>query len=162
MKKILIFGRSGSGKSTLGSLLGKKFGLPVFHIDKLFWLPGWVERIKTEVAVDVEKILATSDSWVIDGNYKKVALESRISAADLIIILDFNPFICTFRVLKRRLIHRNKTRPDMGEGCNEKFDLEFLRYIWNYRKRNLAVTEKVLEKYKDKNNSEIQKPARVG
>src|SRR3989344_1499420 len=150
MKKIVIFGRSCSGKSSLASLLGKKLNLPVFHMDKLFWLSGWIERDKNEMAIDVEKILANHDSWVIDGNYKKVALESRINSADLVIILDFNPFVCTFRALKRRIIHHNKTRPDMGEGCNEKFDLEFIKYIWNYRKRNLAITEKVLAKYPEK------------
>lgn len=150
MKKILVFGRSCAGKSSTASLLGKKLHLPVFHMDKLFWLPGWVERPKPEMAVDVEKILVTHDEWVIDGNYKKVALESRIRAADLIIILDFNPFVCTFRALRRRLLHHNKTRPDMGQGCNEKIDIKFVKFIWNYHKRNLTQTEKVLSQYPEK------------
>jgi len=31
--------------------------------------------------------------------------------------------------------YRNKTRPDMAEGCPERFDLTFLLWIWNYKKR---------------------------
>jgi adenylate kinase family enzyme len=32
------------------------------------------------------------------------------------------------------LQYRNKTRPDMAEGCEERFDLDFFKWIWNYPK----------------------------
>lgn len=39
--KIMVIGYSGSGKSTLSQYLGKKYGIPVLHLDRMFWLPGW-------------------------------------------------------------------------------------------------------------------------
>jgi len=152
MKKILIFGRSCAGKSSLASKLGNKFGLPIFHMDKMFWLPGWVEGSKQEMAVNLEKILTTHDSWVIEGNYKKVALESRIRSADLIIMLDFNVFKCLYRSIKRNFIHYNKTRPDMGEGCKEKLlpDPKFLKFIYSQRKSTIIPIQKILTGYQEK------------
>ena len=41
MEKILIIGCSGSGKSTLAVALGEKLGLPVVHLDQLWWKEGW-------------------------------------------------------------------------------------------------------------------------
>ncbi len=43
MKRLAIVGCAGAGKSTLARLLGQILGLPVFHLDALFWRPGWVE-----------------------------------------------------------------------------------------------------------------------
>lgn len=150
MKKILIFGRSGAGKSSLASRIGKKLGLPVFHLDTYFWLPGWVARSKLDLAIDIEKLLAENDSWVMDGNYKRSALESRIKAADAILILDFNAFTCTWRVIKRHLTYRNKTRPDMQRDCPKKLDFEFISYVWNYRKRTLSPTLNTLKGFPNK------------
>ncbi len=41
-ERILIIGPSGSGKSTLAITLSGLTGLPVIHLDKEFWQPGWV------------------------------------------------------------------------------------------------------------------------
>ncbi len=152
MKRILIFGGPGSGKSTLAARLGAKLHLPVFHIDKLFWLPGWVERPKPEVAADIEKVLAMNDAWVIDGNFKKLALESRLRLADTVIILDFGRPTRFYRVLKRNLIHWNKTRPDMQEGCPEKRipDITFMKYVWRYRNHTLLPIMEIIKGYSGK------------
>ena len=48
MKKILVIGSGGSGKSTFSRRLGEKLGLPVVHLDQLYWRPGWVETPKVE------------------------------------------------------------------------------------------------------------------
>jgi adenylate kinase family enzyme len=152
MKNVLIFGRSGAGKSSLASLLGSKLNLPVFHLDKYFWTPGWIAKTKLEHAVDIEKILATNDTWVMDGNYKKSAFESRIKASDLIIVLDFGMCNCLYRVIKRSILHHGKTRPDMQEGCKEKFfpSAEFLSYIIHQRKTTVLPILKILKNYPDK------------
>ncbi len=150
MDRILIFGRSGAGKSTLANRLGGRFGLPVFHLDKLFWLPGWVERDKGEMAVDVEKILTDCPRWVIDGNYRKAALESRIRAADLVIVLNYSFPNCVWRVIKRNITHWGKSRPDMQNDCVERFNFELLKYIWSYPTRTLGPIESVLARFPEK------------
>lgn len=42
--KIAILGYSGSGKSTLARRLGEQYGIPVLHLDRVQFLPGWRER----------------------------------------------------------------------------------------------------------------------
>ena len=50
--------------------------------------------------------------------------------ADLIIFLLFNRFTCFFRAWKRYRKNKGKARPDMAAGCEEKFDLEFARWVF--------------------------------
>ena len=71
----------------------------------------------------------THDAWVIDGNYSKLFFQRRMEEADTIILLLFNRFSCLLRAFRRYLTYKNATRPDMAEGCNEKFDWEFMKWI---------------------------------
>ena len=128
--KIAILGHSGSGKSTLARQLGEKYGLPVLHLDRIQFRPGWVETTREEKREKLTAFLdAHSGGWVIDGNYMKICAERRFAEADRILYLDFPRRICLFRVLRRWRMYRGVTRPDMGEGCEEKVDLEFLRWV---------------------------------
>lgn len=128
--KIAILGHSGSGKSTLASVLGDKYGLPVLHFDSIHFLPGWVETDRPYKRKIVTEFLdANPEGWVIDGNYLKICAERRFEEADRILYLDFPRRVCLPRVLKRWVKYRGKTRPDMGEGCEEKVDREFLLWV---------------------------------
>lgn len=132
MERILIIGCGGAGKSTLARQLGEKLGVPVVHLDKLFWKPGWVERSDEEfdaiLAQELEK-----PRWIMDGNFNRT-MPQRMEKCDTIIYLDFGRFACLRGVLKRVLTTYGKVRPDMGEGCPERFDLEFLKWVWNFNK----------------------------
>ncbi len=127
--KISIIGYSGSGKSTLAIKLGKIFKSDVLHFDTVQFLPGWEVRTREDKEKITQEFLDTHDSWVIDGNYTKLFYERRMMEADIIIIILFNRFSCLYRVIRRYIKYRNTTRPDMGEGCNEKLDWEFIRWI---------------------------------
>lgn len=130
MKRILIIGCSGAGKSSLARELGARLNLPVHHLDRLWWLPGWVENSRENFDVKLAEILKT-DQWVLDGNYVRT-LPERLKYADTVIFLDYSRTRCLFRVLKRSARYHGKVRPDMAEGCPERFDWEFLCYIWNF------------------------------
>ena len=134
MERILIIGCGGSGKSTLARELGEKRNLPVVHLDKLFWHPGWVESTKEEIDA---KILAElrNPQWIMDGNYYRT-MHQRLQYCDTVIYLDFSRVTCLVGVLKRVITSYGRVRPDMGEGCPERFDWEFLRWVWNYNKKN--------------------------
>jgi adenylate kinase family enzyme len=148
MKKVLIIGSGGAGKSTLARRLGKITGIEVVHLDKLHWKPNWVEPDKSEWSETVRQILA-GDSWIIDGNYSGT-LEMRMSAADTVIFLDFPRTVCIWRILKRVRRYHHTNRPDIAEGCNEKFDLKFLKWIWDYPARSKPKVEFWLNKFADK------------
>ena len=132
MERVLIIGCGGAGKSTLAKALGEKTGLPVVHLDKLFWKPGWVEREREEFDALLRQELA-KDRWVMDGNFNRT-MPQRIARCDTIIYLDFSRFSCLRGVLKRIITTYGTVRPDMGEGCPERVDLEFLRWVWNFNK----------------------------
>lgn len=134
MRRILIVGSGGAGKSTLATQIGQRLGLPVIHLDALFWRAGWKETAKAEwkqtVALQLQQ-----DAWVMDGNYGGT-LDQRLAAADTVIFLDLPRSLCLFRILKRRVMYRGRTRPDMAAGCPERLDMEFLKWIWNYPRDN--------------------------
>jgi adenylate kinase family enzyme len=131
MKRIVIVGCGGAGKSTLARQLGPLLRLPVVHLDAVFWQPGW-QAISREQEHALLEEIAVREAWIIDGNYQ-ATMPLRLEAADTIIFLDFSTWRCLYRVLKRYVQYRGRTRPDMGEGCPEKLDGEFLHWILRYR-----------------------------
>ena len=134
MERIIIIGCGGSGKSTLARQLGDLTGLPVVHLDKLFWHPGWVESTKDEIDEKIMSAMA-KPRWIIDGNYNRT-LPKRLEHCDTVIYLDFSRFACLMGVAKRVLTTYGTVRPDMAEGCPERFDLEFLQWVWNFNKNH--------------------------
>ena len=132
-KRILILGCGGAGKTVLALRLGKILGLPVHHLDRLWWLPGWVEKSREAFDSELAGLLKQSE-WIIDGNYLRT-LKERLKFADFVIVLNFSRRVCLTRIVRRHLEFRQRTRPDMSDGCRERLDPGFLRYVWNYRKR---------------------------
>ncbi|WP_062105600.1 DNA topology modulation protein [Bacillus niameyensis] len=147
MKKIVLIGSGGSGKSTLARQLGKKLKIKIYHLDALFWKPNWV-GVPIEEQIKVQNDLVKKEEWIIDGNYGGT-MDIRLDAADTIIFLDMPRIICVYRAFKRILQYRNKTRPDVGEGCEERFSFEFFKWIWNYPK---TKKPKILEKLEQQSN----------
>lgn len=131
--KIAIIGSGGAGKSTFSRKLGQRTGLPVYHLDSLHWKPGWVPTPKEEWDA-FQHQLVQRDQWIIDGNYART-LDIRLQAADTIIWLDMPTYLCLYRAIKRTIQYRGKTRSDLTEGCPERFELQFLKWIWNFRKK---------------------------
>ncbi len=132
MKRVLVIGSGGSGKSTFARRLGKLLDIEVKHLDSFYWRAGWTKPGK--------------DSWIIDGNFGGT-LELRVRHCDTIVFLDMSRLLCLWRVVKRRLIYRNRSRPDMSAGCKEKIDLEFLGWIWDYANRSRPKVVRLLKEH---------------
>ncbi len=150
--KIAIMGYSGSGKSTLAQKLGEYHQCDVFHFDAVQFLPGWEIRDFDERMSLSKAFLDTHDSWVIDGTYSRFHLDRRLEEADMIILMLFNRFNSLYRVTKRYLKYRNKTRPDMAEGCSEKLDWEFVKWVLRdgRKQKTKDLFQRIQTEYADK------------
>ncbi len=143
MRRVVIIGCSGSGKSTLARRLGDITGLPVTHLDALFWQPGWVEPDKASFHDEVRR-LARGDRWIIDGNYS-LSLPERLDRADTVIFLDIPRRLSMWRISRRVVKYYGSTRPDLGEGCDEHFDPAFFWWVWRWRSRYRANYYRMIE-----------------
>ena len=133
MRRLLLIGSGGAGKSTLARDIAARTGLPLIHLDALYWKAGWVETPSAEWRDTVVELLQ-QDRWVMDGNFGGT-LDLRLAACDTVIFLDLPPALCLWRVIKRRMRHRGVPRPDMSPGCLERLDIGFLLWIACYRLR---------------------------
>lgn len=148
MERIVIIGCGGAGKSTLARQLGEKLDIPVVHLDKLFWRPGWVQVSKEEFDKLHREALAW-EKWIMDGNFDRTMAE-RITRSDTVIYLDFSRFACLMGVLKRVFTTYGKVRPDMGEGCPERIDWDFLKWVWDFNKNKREKNYRLLNEAEGK------------
>ena len=135
MRRVMIIGCGGAGKSTLARQLGEKTGLPVVHLDQIWWAPGnWqhVEREEFDARLQEEM---QKPQWILDGNFNRT-IEMRLEACDTVIYLDFGRLACLLSWLKRVITNWGHARVDMTPGCKEWFDPEMARWIWNFNKEN--------------------------
>lgn len=150
--RTVVLGYSGAGKSTLARTLGERQTVPVLHLDRVHWLPGWRERDDGDMRRILETFLHEHDAWVIDGMYTRFLFEERLELADTIVILDLPRLVCLTRAWKRYRQYRGVARPDMTEDCEEKFDGEFVRWLLvggRSRKRREALCS-IRRQYPDK------------
>jgi adenylate kinase family enzyme len=139
MRRIMVIGISaGVGKSTFARKLGDLLDIEVTHLDALFWKPGWVEATLEEFSKPQREIVK-KQHWIIEGNYSST-FDIRMENADTLIYLELPLYVCLYRVLKRWLTNLGKNRPDMGQGCPERMEWSFLKFIlttYNPRKRKM-------------------------
>ncbi|QAS52610.1 topology modulation protein [Halobacillus litoralis] len=129
MQRIMVLGvSSGVGKSTFAKELGRLLDIEVYHLDRFYWEPGWKEAALEDFRARQQEVIQEK-AWIIEGNYSNT-YDIRADKADTIIYLELPLHVCLFRVFKRRFTYRGKTRADMGEGCEEKLDADFLKFIW--------------------------------
>jgi adenylate kinase family enzyme len=148
VKRVIIIGPCGSGKSTLAREIAPRMGLPLVHMDQLGWQAGWVETEKAELNTRLAAAVA-GETWLIEGNYGSTLLP-RLERADTVIYLDFPIRLCLWRLIRRVTSLRGQSRPDMPEGCPERFDLAFFWYVMNWNTGPRPRTEAKLAAYADK------------
>ena len=130
-RRVLIVGCGGSGKSTLAREMGKRFALPVVHLDRIWWKSGWVhitrEEFDEKLAVELAK-----PAWIIDGDYSRTFAQ-RLKRADFCVLLDLDTKTCLESAYERARMYKGKSRPDMADGCEERVDAEFEQWVLNFK-----------------------------
>lgn len=142
-RRIAVVGPGGAGKTTFAAALGRRTALPVFHLDRLFWKPGWVETPREEWW-SLQRELVAGDRWIVDGNYGS-SLHIRLSRADTIVVFDFPRRVYLRRALWRSV--RNLGRSVQADGCPERLSRqrEFVRWLWDYPRVSRLRVERAVE-----------------
>ncbi|MBO5913274.1 MAG: AAA family ATPase [Clostridia bacterium] len=144
MKRVIVIGCPGSGKSTFAKALHKATGIPLYHLDMMYWND---DKTTVEKSVFLEKlanVLGTNE-WIVDGNYNST-MEMRMRECDTVVFLDFSSEACLDGIKARR----GKPRSDIP-WVETKEDTEFIEFIKNYNTENRPKVMSLLEKYHDKN-----------
>ncbi len=123
-------GSGGAGKSTFAVALGEATGLPVVHLDRHFWHPGWAETPREEWS-ERQRELCAGERWIANGN-DGGTFDERFARADTVIIVARNRLACLTSALWRTT--KNQGKAVQADGCPERFRLAFYRWIWNYRR----------------------------
>ena len=144
MQRIIVIGCPGSGKSRLSRALHNKTGIPLYHLDMMYWN---ADKTTVEKSAFLERLSAVleKDRWIIDGNYGST-MELRMAACDTVIFLDYPREVCLDGIKERR----GKLRSDMPWIETEE-DAEFIEFIKNYNEQQKPKVLELLEKYSDKN-----------
>jgi adenylate kinase family enzyme len=118
-KRIAVIGINASGKSTFARELAGRTGLPLFHIDNLYWKGKW-EAVPEAEYLKAEEELIKKEEWIIEGYIDEKEID-RLKRADLVIYLDYSGILVSFRVLRRWWNHRKVARPELSREALDSF-----------------------------------------
>jgi MATE family multidrug resistance protein len=126
-RRIAILGGGGAGKSTLARRLGAARGLPVIHLDRLVFAPGWT-RLAPEVVRERLAAALRDDAWIVEGTYAE-ASELTLPRADLVVWIDQPTWLRLWRAWRKTRRHRGRPRADRPDGCAEGFGWRYAAMV---------------------------------
>ena len=132
-KRIALIGISASGKSTASRVIALKTKLPLFHMDQLFWKGNWEAIPEAEYLQKHQELIAHYE-WIIEG-YIDEKMASRLTRADLVIYLDYSGMRCAYQLIKRWILHRRESRPELAPEAVENINLHYLWMVLTRRER---------------------------
>lgn len=106
-RRILVYGVTGSGKSTAAARVAAATGLPLYLVDELTWLPGWV-LVETDIQREMIADITSTDAWILDTAYSSW-LDVALYRCELVVGLDYPRWLSLGRLVRRtisRLIDR--------------------------------------------------------
>jgi adenylate kinase family enzyme len=141
--RITVIGCGGSGKTYLANQLGAALGLPVTHLDAIYYDANW-NRLPAEEFAELQRELAAAPRWLIEGNYAS-SLPIRLAATDTVIFLDLPAATCLLGILQRRWWYRGGQHTQVG--VYDRITWNFVKYIVSYRTAMLPRVEAAIAVY---------------
>lgn len=149
MQRIWVTGSSGSGKTTLATRIGNIFNIPVYHRDQISWLENWQLRSEKE-QIELVKEITIKDKWIFDGNrFSASKKDGRFENCDTIIYININRYLCLYRGIRRYLKYKNNVRADLSMGCDEKYDIDAIKYVLFGYPRKKSKRQKLFKEAKN-------------
>lgn len=59
-------------------------------------------------------------------------IDIRLERAETAVFLDYKRRVCLWSVFKRVVKNYGKQRPDLGDGCPERFDINFMKWVYDF------------------------------
>ncbi|MBR2790398.1 MAG: GNAT family N-acetyltransferase [Eggerthellaceae bacterium] len=142
-RKIIVVGSSGSGKSTFARRLHERTGLPLTHLDLLWWRPDATNVSREDFDRALDEVLRR-DEWIIDGLYTRT-LETRLLACDTVIFLDLPEVEC-LRGIEQRV---GTKRPDIP-WVEERVESELVELVHDFHARKRGMLLELLAQHPEK------------
>ncbi len=125
-----MLGPGGAGKSVIARELAGITGLPLIHLDREYWGPGWVKPEREAWLAKLDELLA-GDAWIADGTHIDT-LDHRLARADGVILLEYSRWVALSGVATRLIRRRGRHRPDLAPGCKNRLDRSYTSWVWTY------------------------------
>lgn len=133
-RRIIVNGSTGSGKTTVAAELARRLNIPHIELDALAWGPDWTE-VPVEVFRQTTLEAVGRDSWVADGNYRRVG-DIVWPRASVVVWLDYT-FPVVFRQLVVRTFRRGLRNELLWNGNREKLSTHFFSrnslFLWLFK-----------------------------
>ena len=131
------------GKSTFSRRLHELTGLPLIHLDLIWWKPDQTHISRAEFDGILAELTA-GERWIIEGDYSRT-YEARLRACDTVIFLDYDEETC-IGGLRQRV---GQKRPDIP-WVEETLDPELVGFARSFRENSRPKLLALLENYPDK------------
>lgn len=141
--RVAILGPTGAGKSTLARRLHALTGLPLYHLDLIWWKPDQTHITRAEFDQALAA-LTERKRWIIEGDYSRT-YGPRIRACDTVIFLDYDEETC-LKGLQQRV---GQQRPDI-HWVEEKLEPELVAYARSFRTERRPKLTALLEQHPEK------------
>jgi len=140
-RRVAILGGGGAGKSTLARQLGEARGLPVIHLDRLVYGPGWMRLGADEVRAHL-RVAIEAGAWVVEGTYAEASALT-LPAADAVLWLDQPTLLRLWRCWRKTRRHRGRPRADRPDGCEERFGWTYVRDVFTFGRWSKALERRL-------------------
>ena len=143
-RKIIVLGCPGSGKSCFAGKLHELTGLPLIHLDNVWWRHDRTHLSRDEFDLKLAEIIQ-GDRWILDGDYSRT-YEVRFQSCDTVIFLDYSLDECMKGITERV----GKKRADIP-WIEKNLDPELVKQVQDYAGNNRPRIYSLIEKYSEKN-----------